>query len=114
MQEPHSLNKQPHKKILSNIALSLSLLGLGGSLLVSGAVLVGALEVPWDAKILPVLILAGLVPFCAVGFVTSIVACYINRDIRSVVAVCIGVSAIVASLGTLFLVIATAVAGHPL
>jgi len=103
----------PRADLLPQVALVLTSIGLAVSAIL--AVLVGAdvISVAWNAKLLPWITLAGLVPFCVIGLVVSCSSCYLHRDMRSVTAIVLGLIATAASIGAFFLIVLTSIARHP-
>ena len=96
------------------VALTLTSGGLGIAVLLAVLVETDFIDVPWDARVLPLLALFGLVPFSIIGLVVSCYSWYRYRDRRSVTSAALGVLAIAASLAAVLVIIGTALAGHPL
>jgi hypothetical protein len=101
------------KMWLPVVALTLTSCGLGMGVLLAVLVERDFIDVPWDAKVLPLLVLLGLVPFSMIGLVVSGVSWYRHRDWRSVISTVLGLLAIVAALVALLVIVGAALAGHP-
>lgn len=105
---------RPHPKpFLTVVALSMTVTGVlfAGSLTLLVALRVVA--VPWNAVVLPRIAFAGLLPFCILGLVASSVSLCRHRDIRSLIAVVLGILAVATAIGCAFAIIVTGIAQHP-
>jgi hypothetical protein len=99
---------------LQIVALTTSASGLALASLLIALVLLRILDVPWNAKTLPRLVLFALLPYCAGSLIVSIVSLFLDRDAKSLAALLLGTLATIASVIALFVIVVTAVAGHPL
>ena len=106
-------HSNPRADSLPRVAVALTLIGLAISAILAALVGADVIRVAWNAKLLPWLTLAGLVPFCVVGLVVSCSSYYLHRDIRSVIAIVLGVIATAASISAFFLIVFTSIARHP-
>jgi hypothetical protein len=102
------------KRVLPLFALGMTAFGLASSVLLGVLVLVGIIPVPWDAVVLPRVVLGGVVPLCTISFIVSGISLCLHRNVTSCAAVILGLLAIVAALGALFVIVATGIANHPI
>ena len=103
----------PKADLLPRVALALTSVGLSIAAILAALVGADVINVTWNAKILPWITLAGLVPFCVIALVVSCSSCYLHRDMRSVTAIVLGLIAAAASIGAFFLIVLTSIARHP-
>jgi len=87
--------------------------GLGISVLLATLAGFQLISVPWNTVALPRIALFGLLPLSLVGLAVSTVSCIYNRDAISIIGIGLGVLATLASLLAWLLIIAAAMAGHP-
>lgn len=102
------------KPVLPMVALVMTTAGLLISTALAVLVILGIIDVPWDAKVLPLVAFAGLAPFSVVGFLVAIVSCFLHRDGRSLAALLVGLLALLTTAGALFVIVATGIAKHPI
>ncbi|MGI9516974.1 MAG: hypothetical protein ACR2NP_08020 [Pirellulaceae bacterium] len=98
---------------VTGVALLWTSMGLLMSLLLAGLVMNGVVDVPWDSKRLPLVMIVVLIPYCIIGFVISCISFYLRRDMRSIIAITLGVLAASASIVALIVINVAAVAAHP-
>ena len=99
--------------ILPRVALWMTALGLAISMALAAGVGMSVIHVAWNAELLPRATLFGLVPFSVAGLIVSIVAWRRHRTTRTVVAIVMGVAAVLAAVVAWLTIIGTAIAAHP-
>lgn len=102
------------KRALPLIALSMTAVGLVTSIVLAILVILGIVDVPFDAEVLPWAAFAGLLPFCVGSLIVACVSWFRHRDGRSIGAIVLGLFAVAAALGALFVIVATGIANHPI
>ncbi len=107
------VGRSERRRWLSIVGLMLTSGGLGMSVLLAILISFNLISVPWNAVVLPRSALFGLLPLCLTGLVASIVSCVYYRDRASIVGIVLGVVGVLASLFAFLLIVATAVAAHP-
>ena len=98
---------------LANISCLLSSLGLAVGLILAILVVINVVEIPFDSTVWPAVSALGLVPFCIVAMVVAFISLLKNRDAISLLALVLGIVAVVVAILATLLVLVMMAANNP-